>query len=258
MLKQEFTRFFALALTLTVSLSFSQAVNAQASDTASWNFQIEGAAAWQSFNDQAIPGKGGTRFDLADFSKGPFAAHRIYLGQRLDSRQEWRVLYAPLDIRLQGQFSKAILFQNSTFQPGVETSAKYKFNSYRASYIYHMDSLYGWNWAWGFTGKIRDAEVKLTQGNLSESKSNLGFVPLLHLQAEKSLSEDWNFRFDMDGLAAPQGRAFDIALLFEKKLNTDGVNFLAGYRTVEGGADNETVYNFAWIHYLTIGLRYQF
>ena len=32
----------------------------------------------------------------------------------------------------------------------------------------------------------------------------------------------------------------------------------AGYRTVEGGADVEEVYNFAWFHYATVSVEYRF
>ena len=31
-----------------------------------------------------------------------------------------------------------------------------------------------------------------------------------------------------------------------------------GYRTIEGGADNDEVCTFAWIHQAVIGLRYDF
>jgi hypothetical protein len=31
-----------------------------------------------------------------------------------------------------------------------------------------------------------------------------------------------------------------------------------GYRTVEGGADNDKVYSFAWFHYVVVGLAIGF
>jgi hypothetical protein len=31
-----------------------------------------------------------------------------------------------------------------------------------------------------------------------------------------------------------------------------------GYRTVEGGADVESVYNFAWLHYALASVTYRF
>lgn len=218
---------------------------------------VEGALAWQTQNDQAIPGSSGTRFSLSDIKGGPFQTFRAYAGYAWD-RHEIRFLYAPLSIDLDTSFSSPVNFKGRTFAANTATSAFYKFNSYRLTYAYSLEPFGEWDWGWGFTGKIRDAEVKLTQAGVSESKSNVGFVPLLHLRASRPLGADWAFRFDMDGLAAPQGRAFDIALFAEKKISDSNLTAFGGYRTVEGGADNDEVYNFAWFHFLTLGLRGDF
>ena len=216
---------------------------------------IEGALAWQSQNDQRIPGTTGTGFSFADFKKGPFPLYRVYLGHVWNETHELRALYAPLTVDLSGRFEQSVQFMGSTFAPGVETEGRYKFNSYRLTYAYHLPREGEWKLAVGFTGKIRDAEVSLAQGAKRESKTNVGFVPLLNFQASRVIAETWLFRFDFDGLAAPQGRAFDVALFLEHPLPWKGVSAFGGYRTVEGGADNDEVYNFAWIHYATLGLR---
>ena len=52
---------------------------------------------------------------------------------------------------------------------------------------------------------------------------------------------------DADALAAPQGRAEDISLAATWAAS-DRVVLRVGYRTVEGGADNDEVYNFTWLH----------
>ena len=85
----------------------------------------------------------------------------------------------------------------------------------------------------------------------------MGLVPLLNFQATKKINEATKFRFDFDGLAAPQGRAFDVALFLERELLAH-FSLLGGYRMVEGGADNDRVYNMAWFHFATIGLRGEF
>jgi hypothetical protein len=33
---------------------------------------------------------------------------------------------------------------------------------------------------------------------------------------------------------------------------------VVGFRTLEGGADNERVYSFAWLNYATVGAAYRF
>lgn len=216
---------------------------------------LEGALAWQSRNDQRVPGNGGDDFSLADFDTGPFPLYRLYVGHVFGGKHELRGLYAPLQTDLRGRFGSPVRFEGSTFAPGVETKARYRFNSYRLTYAYHFDDLGSWKLAAGFTAKIRDAEVTLIQGNLRESKTNVGFVPLLNFQAWRELGSGFAFRFDLDGLAAPQGRAIDAGLFLERELSPEAFSAFAGYRTVEGGADNDEVYNFAWIHYATLGLR---
>jgi hypothetical protein len=59
---------------------------------------------------------------------------------------------------------------------------------------------------------------------------------------------------DADALAAPQGRAEDLALLVGWNV-TPAVQLRAGYRTVEGGSDGGgDVYSFAWLHYGVAGI----
>lgn len=220
-------------------------------------FQLEGAAVWQSLNEVAIPGDTGTRFDLVKFGRGPKPGMRVYLAHRFDGRHELRALFAPLAFELTGKFDSAVSFQGSSFAAQTETTAGYKFNSYRLTYAYHMDPIGDLTWAIGFTGKIRDAQIRITQGSVNAAKDNVGFVPLLHLRAAYPISESFKMRFDFDGLAAPQGRAFDVLLAGEVEF-ADGFSSYIGYRTVEGGADNKTVYNFAWLHFATLGVTASF
>ena len=88
-----------------------------------------------------------------------------------------------------------------------------------------------------------------TDGTTASEDTDLGFVPLLNLGATYRASEHWRLLFDFDGLAGGPGRAFDISLKVGYDFNRR-VGLTAGYRLVEGGADVEQVYNFAWINYL--------
>jgi len=216
---------------------------------------VEGALVWQSKNDQRIPGNTGTLFSLSDFDRGPFKAYRIYAGKRFNKKHEIRLLYAPLELKLTGEFNQAVNYMGRTFAAGVSTSAYYKFNSYRLTYAYHFDKIKDWELACGLSGKIRDAEVSLTQRGITEQKKNVGFVPLINFQARRALHEKWAVSFDLDGLAAPQGRAFDAAFFLEHNIFAPEIIMFGGYRTVEGGANNDKVYNFAWFHYAVLGLK---
>jgi hypothetical protein len=44
-----------------------------------------------------------------------------------------------------------------------------------------------------------------------------------------------------------------VLIALERRL-TPKLAVRAGYRFVEGGADNDEVYTFAWIHYATVGV----
>jgi hypothetical protein len=53
--------------------------------------------------------------------------------------------------------------------------------------------------------------------------------------------------FDFDGLAGGPGSAFDSSEKSGYDLG-DRWRITLGYRTLEGGAGVESVYNFAWLH----------
>lgn len=64
----------------------------------------------------------------------------------------------------------------------------------------------------GFTAKVRDAEISLTQETTSARKDDVGFVPLLHVAGEWRVAPRWHVSLDADGLAGGPGRAVDAAL----------------------------------------------
>lgn len=61
----------------------------------------------------------------------------------------------------------------------------------------------------------------------------------------------------VDGLAAPQGRAFDLSIKSHYDL-WDWCSLGFGYRAIEGGVDNDEVYNFAWFQSLVVSLGLRF
>ena len=248
---------------LALSLQPLRAVGDAGSGFAGRSFvSVEGDLTWQSRNDVRVPGDTGTRFSIADFGTGPFPSFRLYAGHVWRDRHEVRLLWAPLSTDVTGQFDDAVSFDGRTFAPGTPTEVHYRFNSYRASYAYHFRPWHGWRLALGATVKVRDAEIRLTQAGLRASKKDIGVVPLLNVQATRDFGEKWRFRFDVDGLAAPQGRAIDAAWLFERRLRRwesgRELHAFGGYRMVEGGADNDEVYTFAWLHKAVLGLRAEF
>ena len=60
-----------------------------------------------------------------------------------------------------------------------------------------------------------------------------------------------------DALAAPQGRAEDVLLAAQLYPN-EAITLRLGYRILEGGANNDEVYNFSLVHYAVIGATVTF
>jgi hypothetical protein len=139
----------------------------------------------------------------------------------------------------------------------VPTEAKYKFSSYRLTYRYTFLDNEHWRLRVGGTAFIRDAKIQLTQPGVTASDSDVGFVPLLHLAAQYRFDEHWRIVSDLDGAWSPNGRAFDFTVRGVYDIS-DRWSVALGYRTIEGGADNDSVYNFAWFHFLVASVAFRF
>lgn len=223
-------------------------------------FWVEAGAspAWQSRNDVQIPSDTGTRFSLSDGAAGPFFLYRAYVGAQFLTNHEVFGLWAPLSVEGTKQFNKDIDFRGATFNKNTDTDFLYKFNSYRLAYRYTFINDGPWLFKFGFTGKIRDADIRLTQGNLERNRENVGFVPLLHFYLGYAFTSNWMLEFYGDALWSPFGRAEDIALKIVYSFD-DNWSVHTGYRTVEGGSDGSGsggVYTFAWLHYFEVSVKY--
>jgi len=237
----------AIALAGAITSLLSANVSAQ---TSALEVTFEAGPVWQSYNDVEIPNDGSaTRFDLVDLAgTGPWPAGRVFLTWNVSERHALRLLAAPLSVTATGTPADPISFAGSNYVGGVPVEATYTFNSYRLSYRWRFHSN-DRSTAWlGFTAKVRDASIGLVQGATASQKDDLGFVPLLHLAATRQLAESWHFSVDVDGLAGGPGRAIDGSLKLDWAVS-DRWSLQGGYRTVEGGADVESVYNFTWLHY---------
>ena len=218
---------------------------------------FEGASIWSNRNDVRIPPDTGTEFSIADLiGHGPSPAVRVEGTVDVNRRHGLRFAYAPVRVSGRGVPSSPIAFAGGQFAT-ISTDADYQFDSYRATYRYRFYSGDTWQWKVGFTGFVRDARIALTQPGVAAEDTDVGFVPLAHLSGEATLSPRWRFRLELDGSAAPQGRAFDLLTAIEYT-PTRRATFSAGYRTIEGGADVDSVYTFAWLNAIVAraGIRF--
>jgi hypothetical protein len=221
---------------------------------ASVEAEVEGGVVFSARNDTRIPGNSGTDLSLVnDLHTDPAPAFRVRLGYRFAERHLVTALYAPLQITARGTVGRDVGFAGATYPAGTPMLAVYRFNSYRLTYRYSVIHRAGLDVASGLTGKIRDAETSL-YGVQARRKTNVGFVPLINLHiAWRPAGSVFGLLLDADALAAPQGRAEDL-LLAATFRPRDGVELRIGYRMLEGGADNDEVYSFAWFHYLVAAI----
>jgi hypothetical protein len=129
--------------------------------------EVEAGPVWQGMNDVEIPNDGTATRIAVDhlIGRGPSFAYRAYVSYDFNEKHGLRLLFAPLTIEGDGTPSEGIRFDNESFEPDVLTHAKYTFNSYRLTYRYLFFNGDRFRWHVGFTAKIRDAEVALSQGS---------------------------------------------------------------------------------------------
>ncbi len=223
-----------------------------------WTAELEAGGVFSGYNDVRIPNAGGTLFSLSeDLDIAAKVYYRLRLSYAISRRHELSLLYAPLTLKAQGTLPGPVFFAGVQFPQGADAEGVYTFNSYRLTYRYRLVDRPRLRLDIGFTAKVRDAEIALETPGLASTKTNVGFVPLLHLR----LIWDWNAKLGLlleaDGSAAKQGRAEDVLLALNWRLSPRA-QLRLGYRLVEGGADVDEVYNFAWIHYIAAGLAFRF
>lgn len=237
-------------LFLTFSLTIS--VKAQAL------INLESGLVFTGYNDVRIPGDQGTFFSLKDDLQAKTKIfYRLRASYTIKSRHTISLLYAPLEIKSEGSVANDIFFEGVVFPANIQINGAYKFNSYRLTYRYDIVNKPKIVFGLGFTAKIRDARISLSSPGLTAEKTNVGFVPIINFRLLWKINDKFGLLLNGDALAAPQGRAEDVLIAATYKFS-DNFGIRAGYRILEGGADNDEVYNFALFHYASVGISYTF
>jgi hypothetical protein len=217
------------------------------------SFDIETGGVFSGYNDVRIPGDGGTLFSLSEeLEIDPSVFFRVRVFYDFNPRHHLGVLIAPLSLTSTGQLDRNLIFEGKTFSANTPLEATYRFNSYRMVYRYDFLLREKIELGIGFTAKIRDAEISVRGDGMEAKKTNVGFVPIIHFRLLWNFYDKFGLLLDGDALAAPQGRAEDV-LATLKYQASNRIGLKLGYRILEGGADNDVVYNFALIHYAVIG-----
>jgi hypothetical protein len=219
-----------------------------------FSIDLETGAVATGYNDVRIPGDLGTLFSMKDdlISKTEIF-FRLRASYTIKSRHTLSLLYAPLETESKGNVSYDIFFEGVTFPANTDLTGTYKFNSYRLTYRYEIVLKPKFEFGLGFTAKIRDAKIAMVSSGLESEKVNVGFVPIINFRVLWKPSDKFGILLEGDALAAPQGRAEDVLIAATYRLS-DRIGLKAGYRLLEGGADNDEVYNFALFNYAAVGL----
>jgi len=240
------------ALIILISVCISASLKAQVS------MDVESGFVSTGYNDVRIPGNEGTFISLKDDLKPDSDIYyRIKLNYTFSSVHTLSLLFAPLSVKSEGRLNKNVNFAGKLFMANSDLRGSYKFNSYRLTYRYDFVQNPNLEFGLGFTAKIRDAGISLSSQGISAEKYNVGFVPIVNFRLFWHSTENLGILFEGDALAAKQGRAVDVLLAASYKLSNQ-LRIRAGYRILEGGADNDEVYNFAMLHYLSLGVSYTF
>lgn len=232
----------------------------QASDSgpSKWTVELETGALWFSRNRARVPSDTGTTVNLRDLTGSggdPYA--RLYLGYDFNERHSVRLNLAPVRETGTGTFDRTVLFDGEQFAANTPTRASYQFNTYRLTYRWMFHRGEDRDLGVGAALLVRDAHIELRQGDVRAQDDDLGLVPLLHLYGAYHFTSRTSLVLDFEGAAASQGRALDLAVQVRHELPT-GWHVYGGYRTLEGGADNSSVYAFAWLHHASVGVGYRF
>lgn len=243
--------------TLSLLSLFSLAPVAAAEPTV--NLRLSVGSSWQARNDVQIPNDDlGSRFSLEDaVGEGPVSAVRFELNWAINEKHGMRILLAPLSYTESATFSRNVLFAGESFEANQATEATYRFNSWRVGYHYSLVNSGVASLKVGATLKVRDAEIRLQQGDTESYDDDVGVVPLLYLAGSYKMSERWTFRADFDGLAGGPGRAIDLGAALDFAL-TPSWQIGAEVRVLDGGADTDDVYNFARFYSSAVAVSARF
>jgi hypothetical protein len=225
---------------------------------ASLELDVETGALFSGYNDIRIPGDEGTLFSLSEeLETDVIPFYRLRAFYSFNSRHHLGVLLAPLSVKSEGKLDRDLNFQGKIFPAGTDLKTTYTFNSYRLIYRYDFLLKEKLEMGIGLTAKIRDAVVSVKGNGMKASKTNVGFVPIVHFRIAWNFQDKFGLLLDGDALAAPQGRAEDVLAAITYDIS-DQLRLKAGYRILEGGADNDEVYTFALFHYAVLGLIIDF
>lgn len=218
----------------------------------------QGGAVFTGYNDVALPGDTGTRISFSDeLETDTGFSPRIEAGYEFSFPLYIGFMASTLRLDAAGRLDRDVSFDGKSFTAGTDVKAAYRFDSYRATARYFFIDNDTLRIGAGFTAKIRDAEITLEGGGIEGGLDNTGFVPIINFYLRWNMMQQLALLVYGDGAWSPYGRAEDFFTGLVYSFNNT-VSVMAGYRILEGGADNDKVYTFSLFNYAVAGVELNF
>lgn len=207
----------------------------------------------------------GDRFSALPFTGETLRTARLSIEfpyERWGEGHRVRLAYVPFSGDGTAMPAASIRYQGSRFDAGAPVDLRYTFDTWRLTYslpVFESAMPDGrWSFRAGGTLAIRDARIRLRQGDRTEDFTNVGPVPLLHLSARRQTGPRLALEGEFDAFPAPGGGGlFDGTARVRYALDR-GTSLSIGVRHIEGGAVDPQLYNYLRATALTIGLRTSF
>ncbi len=214
-------------------------------------FDLESGVVMPVFNDIKTGKDTGDRLSLTDLETRANPYFRLSYYFNLDKKNGFRVMIAPLEYSGSGILENNTSYEGINFIGGNLTNYDYKFNSYRFTYRRTIFENEMFSFKLGLTFKIRDASISVSQGNLSHTTSNVGFVPLGYINLEYRPIKNLTIGTEGDLAVAPQGSAIDIGTFIRYNVHE---NLALGlmYRFLSGGVSTDSSYNQTFVNYFGV------
>jgi len=209
------------------------------------------------YGDAGTPYEAGDVGQQDNLVRGERSAVEVVTG-----RHRVIALYAPFLVDTQVELATDLTFRDTTFAAGTVVDHRYRFDGYRASYLYEV---VGGELAVELGGslQIRNADVAFTSadGAARAAQSDIGLVPALKARLTYTPGPAWG-RLEVDGLSTfglvgnVSGGLYDVAVTggYAVRPNVDVYGTL---RLLGGGAEvpDQAIDNWANFVSASLGVR---
>lgn len=205
-------------------------------------------------------GEQGTRYTGDDVNQDNLSlAQRVSAELRFGDRHGLVLSWIPLELVTSARLPGSVRFNGETFAAGTAVESTYRFDGYRAAWLYRAVVSERLSWEVGGALQIRAAVVQLaaSDGSRLARESNVGPVPALATRLTWRFRSGAWARLEATGLYTFSGKGglYDAAWTVGAPVAGGRVHAFGGLRFYGGGADVSGTYNFADFAFALAGVQ---